>query len=218
MKESLQKNKLSEKDEFIKELNKSVDSFKSKLEILSKENRSLKGRINFTPEEAILSTRRSNAIVRDEVASIAYAACADHLRQKLELHGEDVSYLDKFPNIEETIKRLNEKRDIAIDSVNKAIVSEGKPDPSIVGISPQDRGPNEEKLINLMLGKISSQHAINTVEMLKKEFVPEIDQLRNAKPDADHSIKPSGDESLALNAAEDAKEKKNNVVDFLPSR
>lgn len=62
--------------------------------------------------------------IQAQAAKISYAACADHLRQKLISEGESIDILDDFPTMEEVTKEI--RRELREDSlpINKSMLEE----------------------------------------------------------------------------------------------
>lgn len=176
-----------EKKEIVEYANKQINTANNEIARLGKEKRALSHRINYTPGEAMDKMFWVGEGVGKEAASIAYAACADHLREKLALHGKDASYLDKFPKLADTLKTLNTERQLAMDKIAEVMINEGRVDPRTahsteVAGAKSDWGEHDQTYVNLKIADIASGRTIDNINTLKTQYAPELDQLKDVPP------------------------------------
>lgn len=95
-------------------IQKETQAIRQERDLAVKEVRSLKGQLQqqqqLHKKELVAATRSAMEQAAKDYTQIAYAACADHVREKAALHGEVPAYLDDFPTLEEALAQVQESR------------------------------------------------------------------------------------------------------------
>lgn len=185
-----------------------IGALKDKVTELTAENQQLKEYLKLGKERQIkliddsnelvlLALKEANPIIKAEASKISYAACADHVREKLALHGEDTHILNNFPRLDKAMMEVKEYHNKSKEHYNNLIA--------------EKNGDGPRKLRSLYAAEIfhelivileeSMESNLADINEIKAYYSPELDQLKEV--DCAPATKQDPDSQQATDEASD---------------
>lgn len=100
----------------IQELERDVQRLKRDKELLSKSVQDM-----LSNPDAVALARDAVNRVKTSMVQMAYAACADHVRERLKLRGEDISVIDNFPRYDLLSKKIIDNTSEKLKEANQQL-------------------------------------------------------------------------------------------------